>query len=414
MPRVVATPLCTVKGCPWPRDPDQHIPWCGHGVAGEHQHWPKRSQGGKRIVAFLCHDCHDQIDNGSWGNAVVTTLEDGKKIEIYRAWNLHNETIIERIIGINGGLSAAAEAGEVAGDKPNATFGKTSAAAPSAKEENDGEHQDSARDSESLPSGETRGDTAKESRADIRVGVDNGDGDGAAAGSPTAHPVRLEEESDVSGAHSGDSGRDIAGAAKLQRNAAVDVLGRDSPIDSKRGDGGDNPHPLTHEQRVAIAQQIRDAQQRRQFLAGDTANAWEEELNEEFWNLYANEFGYTYPSVRNVMRVCKSIPPHQRHVEMSFAHHEAVKAFDSETREAWLERAFDEEWPVKRLREELVAEGLLKTKPRVKRWALEELRTDWARYWLARDLKDVKWDKDSLINIAFSTFLKWLEAEEQG
>ena len=261
-------------------------------------------------MAFLCHDCHDQIDNGSWGNAVVTTLEDGKKIEIYRAWNLHNETIIERIIGINGGLSAAAEAGEVAGDKPNATFGKTSAAAPSAK-----------------------------------------------------------EESDAGSAHSGDSGRDIASPSK-QGGAAVDVLGRDSAD----GERGGNLLPLTHEQRVAIAQQIRDAQQRRQFLAGDTANAWEEELNEEFWNLYANEFGYTYPSLRNVMRVCKSIPPDQRHVEMSFAHHEAVQSFDIETREAWLERAFDEEWPVKRLREELVAEGLLKTKPKTKRRSMEELK----------------------------------------
>ncbi|KKK92803.1 hypothetical protein LCGC14_2699270, partial [marine sediment metagenome] len=57
---------------------------------------------------------------------------------------------------------------------------------------------------------------------------------------------------------------------------------------------------LTHEQRVAIAQQIKDAKQRHPFFAGDTANLWEEELGEDFWNIYANEFGYTYPSLRNV------------------------------------------------------------------------------------------------------------------
>ena len=151
---------------------------------------------------------------------------------------------------------------------------------------------------------------------------------------------------------------------------------------------------LTHEQRVAIAQQIKDAKQRHPFFAGDTANLWEEELGEDFWNIYANEFGYTYPSLRNVMRVCKAIPPNQRHDEMSFAHHEAVKTFDIETRDAWLERAFGEEWPVKRLREELVEEGLLKTKPKVKRWTLEELRTKWAE-WPA-------------LNRQFEVFLDWL------
>lgn len=110
---VTRTAACTAKGCPAPRDPDWHVPFCGHGMAGEHQHWPKRSQGGKRIVAFLCHDCHDQIDNGSWGNAVVTTLEDGKQIEIYRAWDLHNETIIEQIIGINDAPSVGQEESDV-------------------------------------------------------------------------------------------------------------------------------------------------------------------------------------------------------------------------------------------------------------------------------------------------------------
>jgi hypothetical protein len=80
------------------------------------------------------------------------------------------------------------------------------------------------------------------------------------------------------------------------------------------------------------------------------------------------------------MRVCKAIPASQRHDEMSFAHHEAVKTFDIETRDAWLERAFEEEWPVKRLREELVAEGLLTAKPKVKRWTTESLLEEVERW----------------------------------
>ncbi|KKK88265.1 hypothetical protein LCGC14_2744900, partial [marine sediment metagenome] len=140
--------------------------------------------------------------------------------------------------------------------------------------------------------------------------------------------------------------------------------------DSNRGV---NHPPLTHEQRVAIAQEIRDAQLQRQWRAGDVANAWDEELGEDFWNLYANELGYTYPSLRNVMRVCRKIPPDRRHPEVSFALHDVMDGFDIETRDAWLERAHDEEWPVKRLREELVEAGLLTKKPKVKRRTLEEL-----------------------------------------
>lgn len=70
---VIRTAACTVKGCPRPRDPDWHIPWCGHGLAGEHHHVTKRSQGGKDgPQVFLCHDCHNEVDNGSrLGNAVV-------------------------------------------------------------------------------------------------------------------------------------------------------------------------------------------------------------------------------------------------------------------------------------------------------------------------------------------------------
>jgi hypothetical protein len=170
---------------------------------------------------------------------------------------------------------------------------------------------------------------------------------------------------------------------------------RDSaPNDSQHRPVLHSDGSLTHEQRVAIAQEIKNAQQRRQFLAGDTANAWDEELNEDFWNLYANEFGYTYPSLRNVMRVCKRIPPDQRHDEMSFGHHEAVKTFDIETRDAWLERAFGEEWPVKRLREELVAEGLLKAKAKTRKWALEQLR-EAAKEWGA--------------NGPVQEFLEWLQ-----
>ena len=89
-------PLCKVKGCPAPNDPGWHIPWCGHGLEGHHQHWPKRSQGGTEIVSFICPGCHDHIDNGHWGNAVLK-LPDGTRL--YRVWDQNNRTVFERVIG---------------------------------------------------------------------------------------------------------------------------------------------------------------------------------------------------------------------------------------------------------------------------------------------------------------------------
>ena len=46
---------CVAAGKDW------HLT-CWH--EGTNQHWPKRSQGGKKIVALLCWPLHDCIDNG--------------------------------------------------------------------------------------------------------------------------------------------------------------------------------------------------------------------------------------------------------------------------------------------------------------------------------------------------------------
>src|SRR3990167_10232734 len=94
-------PLCTVKGCPAPSDPDFHIPICGHGLEGHHHHVTKRSQGGKKgPQVFICPSCHHEIDNGLWGNAVLD-LADGTKL--YRVWGLHNTTILERVLEASDG-----------------------------------------------------------------------------------------------------------------------------------------------------------------------------------------------------------------------------------------------------------------------------------------------------------------------
>ena len=91
---VTRPPACTVKGCPAPRDPDWHVPICGHGLEGHHHHVVKRSQGGKGgLQVFICPDCHRNIDEGEWGNAVKPFPGRGS---VYFAWDLHGNTLIEK------------------------------------------------------------------------------------------------------------------------------------------------------------------------------------------------------------------------------------------------------------------------------------------------------------------------------
>lgn len=100
---------CRERACPWPFDEEIHVPWClgiegtQHTREAQHQHHPKRSQGGKTIVAILCAYCHDRIDNGPWGNAVKEI--NGKRV--YMIWDLHGEILYERIQeGRNDGSSS--------------------------------------------------------------------------------------------------------------------------------------------------------------------------------------------------------------------------------------------------------------------------------------------------------------------
>ena len=134
---------CRTKQCPF--TPDEHEEWmelCSrapeHGHRHDqpsHQHWPKRSQGGKEIVAILCWPMHDRIDNGDWSNDVKDFPGRGP---VYFAQDLHGNTLIERPV-----LSAAAEAVDTPGrdlmrERPARL---ASAAAPSvgSKEESDGQ-----------------------------------------------------------------------------------------------------------------------------------------------------------------------------------------------------------------------------------------------------------------------------------
>ncbi len=289
---VTSTPLCTVKGCPAPKDPDWHIPWCqdipGHECFGgaTHQHVPKRSQGGKKIVACLCAGAHDRIDNGTdWGNAVVPK-EDGTLA--FWAFDLHGKTLIERALPkevmpsepeqrVRSQLGQRVEEGEEAGRLSDGAEGGEREAVL-------GGHQTYR---------------AQAARAPV---------------APSSAPS-LKEESDerMGDVASGDVRVGIASEGSVAA-----------------------PATLTHEQRVAIAQEIRDAEWNRQWIAGDTGNAWIAELGEEA-EQYLCDFGYAHESLANILRVCAAIPPPYRNGILRYSLHVVVYKENREDMEMWLD-----------------------------------------------------------------------------
>lgn len=185
---------------------------------------------------------------------------------------------------------------------------------------------------------------------------------------------------------------------------AEDSAVNDSPTGTALYRGGisasSSAPALTHEQRLAIVAEIRDAQLNRQWRVGDTSNAWEAEIGEDFWNLYANELGYSYPSLKNMMFVCEAIPPKLRH-DISFGHHAVVYKLNAEERDEALDVAEQENLTVRELRERVHG-----VKTKIQRWTLEELRVLAREHW-----EEVKDSPNAREMEGGEQFLDWLSAE---
>ena len=167
----------------------------------------------------------------------------------------------------------------------------------------------------------------------------------------SAPPAGEKEEGDgqaPSPSHSRDRRRDsVPFGARSQSNLAA---------------------PLTHEQRVAIAQEIKDTEWHRQWKAGDTANQWRAEMGEEA-EQYLDDFGYVQESLANIMRVCAAIPKEIRNSGLRFSHHVVVASKNREDMDELLTECWVQELSVAEFRRQVHG-----VKPKTKRYSLEELR----------------------------------------
>ncbi|KKN75251.1 hypothetical protein LCGC14_0382500 [marine sediment metagenome] len=169
-------------------------------------------------------------------------------------------------------------------------------------------------------------------------------------------------------------------------------------------DVGSNPKSLpvlTHEQRVAIAQEIKDAEWNRQWIAGDTGNAWIAELGESA-EQYLSDFGYVHESLANILRVCAAIPPPYRNGNLRYSHHTVVYDQPPEDRMRWLTECAEEQWSVAEFRRQVKG-----TKTKAKRWTLEELREKLATF----EHEPPRSDEAAMVSAeSIVFFLDWIES----
>jgi hypothetical protein len=434
MASVTRTPACTVKGCPAPRDPDWHVPICGHGLEGHHHHVIKRSQGGKDgPQVFICPDCHHNIDNGEWGNAAKHVPGRGL---VYFAWDLHGNTLIEKEVMPNAGrtphnidqrevgresglvLSDGAEAGgrtpdsiatihsvynEADSSAPSPSAGVLSDGAEGGTAGSTAEHS-TAKGQGNAPASQQRqgkGYVTHNILADLQYVHGQGREDEE---TPSAPSLSTKEESD--GEHDLS---EAEGETAAVLNGKAPQVGQHNGGDERELRGGDDggvalvqkmpPNPdslrggeLTHEQRVAIAQEIHDTEWNRQWFAGDTGNLWIEQLGESA-EQYLSDFGYVHESLANILRVCAAIPPAYRNGNLRFSHHVVVYDENLEDMEMHLAECEEKQWSVAEFRRQRKG-----TKKKVKRWSREELVAEVGQFLTGRDV----------YTEALDSFLDWL------
>ena len=314
-----------------------------HKQAQDIDHVVNRGMGGskKRDVPEnkvpLCRECHTAKTNG----VLETRVEPwtGGLNYLWRrknaaaSWIITPVEVSQRYKCLVGRLSDGAEVSDAPASSPG-----PSASSLSPKEESDGERQDSASDTEGLSAGTAKGPTAT--------------------------------------LNSGPSGELYVAPAPI-------------------ADSGASPS-LTHEQRVAIAKDIKDTEWNRQWIAGDTANQWRAELGEEA-EQYLSDFGYVELSLANIMRVCERIPKVMRRPGLRFSHHVVVAGGSGnlEDIDETLAECEREGWSVAEFRRQVKG-----TKPKVKRWAVQELTE---QYEANRTFASIETTMD---------FIRWLGDEQ--
>jgi hypothetical protein len=328
-----------------------------------------------KIVAILCPPCHDQIDNGEWGNGVKPLR--GRDL-FYFAWDLHGNTLIEKEV-----MPDASSRRD--GNIDEREVGRDARPLGDGAEDSAGEY---------VLTAQAQGNAPGEKRQRDKRGP-------SSAPSPSA-----KEESD--GTDEGRARNREGGGGEVPEGTGEEAMGVAIVVSSDRHSNAraERHHPpLTHDQRVAIAQEIHDTEWNRQWRAGDTANQWRDELGEEA-EQYISDFGYVQESIANIMRVCAAIKPPYRNGNLRYSHHVVIYELPPEDQMLRLTECEAEGWSVAEFRRQVKG-----TKPKVKRYSLPELDELLKKFVYESDEESVPYPTGP-IGDAVIIFFQWLE--EQG
>ena len=432
---VSRSPACRVKGCPAPKDPDWHKPHCGHGLEGHHHHVPKRSQGGKRIVAFLCPKCHDEVDNGiSLGNQIWKDKGGREHYLLYDMAKGPSEPIVDRVLEAGKGQGDGLHTGD--SHRNGSGMGTPLREVEHGDAEPDSgsshvplNHRGSAHPlsveaGSAAATGVTGTPGPPEKSVKLSIGsretapVNTSLSDTVAAAPPASGGEGGGQVKVPFGRKSGSRTAERRGASEARSEGHTGVVpagplpasGESSAAEPL--DEGAHPSPARDSSLVPSPSAappsfnkdvwcregmqlvywyiaVRDATDEVRFKIGDWYNEGDRVLGEEAPGYLR---GFEDVTVRQYSWVAGRVSPDTRVSELSWTMHRAVAALEAPKQKEWLERAQEENLSSKGLYRAIHGE-----KPKVKRWTLEELRQE--RYGT---------EKQRIIILAF---LDWLGAK---
>jgi len=253
-----------------------------------------------KIVAVLCWPMHDRIDNKDWGNGVFD-LGNGSKL--YRAWTIHNETILERV------LSSGAEPTNVNRLEQQGSASESTSAG------DEGRSMPPARGSE-LPA----------------LVADEGEEKG-----PKLADVNLDAERSTPSPASLMDGEGVK--ARSDRAQATTGLTFDAAPSPSSLTGGCQEGM----QILYWGLKLKDATDEWRWRIGDWLVRMEQELGEpayQYFEPLKEAFGYD--AIRQYKSVAERVTRDTRVPELAWSHHRAVASLDERAQSAALLTAREE------------------------------------------------------------------------
>lgn len=111
------------------------------------------------------------------------------------------------------------------------------------------------------------------------------------------------------------------------------------------------PDDLTRDEWEGIGKKLRDAAEWTQWKIGEWLNFGERKWGDGSFVGAAAILGYSERTVRNIASITNNVS--RRRDDLSFSHHAEVASLEPEAQERWLDKAEENDWSTRELREQM-------------------------------------------------------------